>query len=141
MSLNMAVVATIQLTPKVIGIIRQFIIQVRDPRSDRSPGRTEPPVLVPGSLIRVGSRQKLRKRLSLAELGINPKRLGSIKINIIAHIKMNQSSCKKTASTIQDLGSLLRLLVVEFYNVDDTNTTNLSPTSVTNIKLAVCSEL
>ena len=109
MSLNMAVVATIQLTPKMIGTIQQFIIQVRDPRTDRYPGNTEPSVLVPGSLIRVGSRQKLRKRLSLAELGINPKRLGSIKINIIAHIKMNQNSCRKTASTIQDLSPLLRL--------------------------------
>ena len=109
MSLNMAVVATIQLTPKVIGIIRQFIIQVRDPRTDRYPGNTEPSVLVPGSLIRVGSRQKLRKRLSLAELGINPKLLGSIKTNITAHIKMNQNSCRKMVLTIQDSIPLLQL--------------------------------
>ena len=107
MSLNMAVVATIQLTPKVIGTIQQFIIQVRDPRTDRFPGHTEPSALVAGSLIRVGSRQKLRKQLSLAELGINPKLLGSIKTNIIARIKMNQNSWKKIASTIQD-GSISR---------------------------------
>ena len=77
MSSNMAVIAIIQPTLKVIGSTERFTIQV-------------------------GSQQRLRKRWLLVELGTNQKPPGLMKISIIALIKMKPNLCKKMPSIFQD---------------------------------------
>ena len=54
----------------------------------------------------------LRKRLSLVELGTNQKPPGLMKINFIALLRTNQSSCKKSLSITQDWSPELKYHVI-----------------------------